>query len=148
MTDDLSLPRTRRLPHNSPFGRRIAVRVALCLICTLAFFAATSLAPAAEVKTKPNPRPAEIQPQPKIEIVPDTRPIPKLSGHVNDTANVLKAEDREHIERALEQYERETFHQIAVLTIPTLAGEPIESYSLRIATAWKIGHKGIETACS
>ena len=119
------------------------VNLALLLLLVLVFFAAMSFARAADVKAKPTPRAAEI-PQPKIEIIPDTRPVPTHTGHVTDTANVLKAEDRERIEKALAQYERETFHQIAVLTIPTLAGEPIESYSLRVANAWKLGHKGID----
>ena len=41
----------------------------------------------------------------------------------------------------LTRYERETLHQIAVLTIPSLLGESIESFSLRVANSWRIGHK-------
>jgi uncharacterized membrane protein YgcG len=137
MNDRCSLPRAR-------FRRRILVNAAWSLILSLGFLSAAPLARAADVKAKPAPRAAEIQPQPKIEIIPDTRPVPNLAGHVNDTATVLKADDRERIEKALAQYERETFHQIAVLTIPTLAGEPIEYYSLRVARAWKLGHAGLD----
>ena len=31
---------------------------------------------------------------------------------------------------------------MAVLTVPTLDGEPIEDFSIRVAEAWKIGRKG------
>ena len=105
----------------------------LWLILVLAFFGAWSLVHAAEV-----------QPTPKIEVVPNVRPVPEPVGRVTDAANVLQADDRTRIESALEQYERETFHQIAVLTVPTLAGEPIESYAPRVLKAWKLGRKGID----
>lgn len=72
------------------------------------------------------------------------QPIPKLAGRVTDTAHVLQANDRARIEKMLDKYERETFHQIAVLTIPTLAGEEIEAFSLRVANAWALGQKGLD----
>ena len=42
----------------------------------------------------------------------------------------------------LAQLERDTGHQVAVLTIPTLDGEDIEGFSIRVAENWKIGKKG------
>jgi uncharacterized protein len=42
----------------------------------------------------------------------------------------------------LSEYENETHHQIVVLTVPTLNGETIESFSLRTMNAWRIGLKG------
>jgi len=44
----------------------------------------------------------------------------------------------------LANYERETSHQIGVLLIPTLSGESIESFSLRVANSWKLGQKGLD----
>ena len=44
----------------------------------------------------------------------------------------------------LARYEHETSHQIVVLTLPTLQQENIEAYSLRVARAWGIGHKGLD----
>ena len=43
-----------------------------------------------------------------------------------------------------EKYQRETHHQVAVLTIPGLDGETIEAFSLRTANAWGLGNKGFD----
>jgi uncharacterized protein len=48
------------------------------------------------------------------------------------------------LESQLAQFEQETGHQIAVLTIPTLDGEDIEGFSIRVAENWKIGKKGFD----
>lgn len=87
---------------------------------------------------------AQPQPTPKIEVIPKLLPIPKRTGHVTDTVNVLLAGDREHLEKMLAQYERATFHQLAVLTIPTLAGEDVEAFSRRVSSAWKLGQQGLD----
>lgn len=139
MTDNFNLPPRAEFRDHSPLLWRMFVNLALYMIFVPAFFAAMSPARGAQVEPKPKP----VQPQPKIEIIPDTRPVPTHTGHVNDTANILKAEERERIEKALAEYERETFHQIAVLTIPTLAGADIEAYSVRVYKAWKLGQNGI-----
>lgn len=44
----------------------------------------------------------------------------------------------------LGRYERETTHQIVVLLVPTLSGESIDSFSLRVANSWGLGQKGID----
>jgi uncharacterized protein len=70
--------------------------------------------------------------------------IPKLEDRITDIAHVLSTTDRKRLIDMLDGYERETFHQIAVLTIPTLSGESIESFSLRVVNSWKLGHKGLD----
>ncbi len=70
--------------------------------------------------------------------------VPYLSGHVNDTAAMIPAGARERIEGKLAAFEKATGAQIAVLTVPTLNGEPIEDYSLKVAQAWKLGRKGVD----
>ena len=70
--------------------------------------------------------------------------VPRHEGWVNDTANVLSVPDRKRLSDLLERYHRETNHQLAVLTIPSLSGESIESYSFRVANAWKLGYKGFD----
>ena len=70
--------------------------------------------------------------------------VPRLEGRVTDVAKILSAVDRERLGTLLARYEGETSHQIGVLVIPTLAGETIESYSLRVARAWKLGKKGLD----
>jgi uncharacterized protein len=63
-------------------------------------------------------------------------------GWVSDYAEVLQPEDKMRISAALESYEKETCHQVFLLIIPALAGEPIAEFSQRTAAAWEIGHPG------
>jgi uncharacterized protein len=70
--------------------------------------------------------------------------VPKLSGWVNDTTGVLTAAEQGRIAGTLEKYQRETHHQIAVLTIPSLGEKGIGVFSLRTANAWGIGNKGFD----
>lgn len=71
-------------------------------------------------------------------------PVPALKGRVNDTADVLQPSDRDRLSGLLADYERETGHQVAVLTVPTLGDESIESFCLRAANSWHLGRKGID----
>jgi uncharacterized protein len=69
---------------------------------------------------------------------------PRLQDRVTDLAHALSTEDRERLTRVLVSYERETFHQLGVLIVPTLSGERIESLALRVANQAALGHKGID----
>lgn len=70
------------------------------------------------------------------------KPIPELWGQrVHDEANVLKQETIESLEQQLKIFEDSTSNQIALLIIPSLEGEPIETYTLRVAEKWKLGTK-------
>jgi uncharacterized protein len=68
---------------------------------------------------------------------------PEPTGRVTDLAAVLSAEDNLLLVQMLAGYERETTHQIAILTVPSLSGESIEVFSLRAAKAWALGRKGV-----
>jgi len=46
------------------------------------------------------------------------------------------------LEQTLVEFESTTTNQIAVLLIPTLAGDSLEDYSIRLAEKWQIGQKG------
>ena len=70
--------------------------------------------------------------------------VPQLAGRVSDYANVLSVEERADLEKILRAYEAETTHQIAILTVQSLHGESIEDFSLRVATAWGLGQKGLD----
>lgn len=70
--------------------------------------------------------------------------VPPLRGHVNDLAGALPPERAASLEQELVRFEAETSHQIVLLTVPSLEGEPIESYAMRVAEAWKPGRKGID----
>jgi uncharacterized protein len=68
--------------------------------------------------------------------------VPVLRGHVNDYAGLLSPGAAAALEQQLTGFERSDSTQIVVLTIPTLGGENLEEYSIRVAEAWKIGQKG------
>jgi uncharacterized protein len=70
--------------------------------------------------------------------------VPPLRGRVNDYAGVMSQNQMRSLESQLAQFEQETGHQVVVLTIPTLDGEDIEGFSIRVAENWKIGKKGFD----
>jgi uncharacterized protein len=70
--------------------------------------------------------------------------IPPLAGHVNDLAKLLSPAAAAALENKLSEYERATSNQLALLTVPTLGGEAIETFALRVAEAWKLGKKGVD----
>jgi uncharacterized protein len=70
--------------------------------------------------------------------------VPPLRGRVNDYAKLLPQERARALEAQLEKFEQETGHQIAVLTIPSLDGDSLEDFSIRVAESWKIGEKGFD----
>jgi uncharacterized protein len=70
--------------------------------------------------------------------------VPALRAHVNDYAAVLPAERAAALEARLADYEARTKHQLALLTIPSLAGGNIEDFGIRAAQQWKLGQKGAD----
>ena len=68
--------------------------------------------------------------------------VPYLDGRVSDQAGILSAQAVKEISGALREHERKTTDQIAVLTIPSLEGEALEEFSVRVAKTWKLGQKG------
>jgi uncharacterized protein len=67
------------------------------------------------------------------------RDVPFLSGRVVDEAALLSPEARTALEAKLATLESETQAQVAVLTVASLDGEPIEDFSHRVAETWKLG---------
>ncbi len=70
--------------------------------------------------------------------------VPPLKGRINDYAGLIPADRARALEERLARFEAETGHQIAVLTIPSLKGDSLEDFSIRVAEAWKIGKKGFD----
>lgn len=68
--------------------------------------------------------------------------VPPLKAHVNDYAHILSPAAVQKIEAELTAFESSDSTQIVVLTIPSLEGENLEEYSIKVADAWKIGQKG------
>jgi uncharacterized protein len=70
--------------------------------------------------------------------------VPPLKGRVNDYAGILSASTKQQLEGILSELEKTDSTQIAVLTIPSLEGEPLEEFSIKVADQWKIGQKGFD----
>ena len=65
--------------------------------------------------------------------------VPYLSGRVNDLAGMVDEPTETRIEQRLAALESSTGAQVAVLTIDSLEGEPLEDFSLRVAETWGLG---------
>jgi len=68
--------------------------------------------------------------------------VPALTGRVNDYAAMISPQARAAIEGKLKALEDAESTQVVILTVPSLEGEPIENFSVKVAEAWKIGQKG------
>jgi uncharacterized protein len=72
-----------------------------------------------------------------------TPPIPAHPPqYLVDLAGVLNAETRARLNARLKDLEAKTTAQVVVLTLNSLEGEPIESFSHQTAVKWGIGQKG------
>jgi uncharacterized protein len=65
--------------------------------------------------------------------------VPPLFAPVTDLAGLLNSEQAEQLNKMLLDFQTETSNQFAVLIIPSLEGEVLESYSIRVAEAWALG---------
>ena len=67
--------------------------------------------------------------------------VPALKGRVNDYAKIIRESDEREIEEYLAGLEESTGIQIVVLTMPSLEGEDIASFGIKVADKWKPGDK-------
>ena len=72
------------------------------------------------------------------------QPIPALSRRVTDLTRTLSASQQADIENTLQSFEQQKGSQVAVLIVPTTQPETIEQYSIRVASQWKLGRKGVD----
>jgi len=68
--------------------------------------------------------------------------VPPLRSYVNDYASMLSPGMAQQLEGELAAFEQSDSTQIVVLTIPSLEGEVLEQYSIKVVEQWQIGHKG------
>ena len=66
----------------------------------------------------------------------------KPQGYVSDFARVIDPASKAQIEAYGAKVEQATGAQIALVTIPSLEGEPIEDVANTIFRAWGVGQKG------
>ncbi len=67
--------------------------------------------------------------------------VPALKGRVNDYAKIIRDNDEREIEEYLEGLEQASGIQIAVLTVPSLDGDDISSFGIKVADKWQLGDK-------
>lgn len=70
--------------------------------------------------------------------------VPALVTRVTDQAGLLSAAQRQKIEQMLSDFEAVKGSQIAVLTVASTQPETVEEYGIRVASAWKLGRKGVD----
>lgn len=63
-------------------------------------------------------------------------------GYVSDWAKLLSPAGKVALSERLAQFESASGFQIVVATFPSLDGESLEDFSIRLAEAWKIGRAG------
>ncbi len=96
-------------------GLRLFLRCPLILLCGF-----ISMAGSARAQT-----PEQLKPQ----------------GYVNDFAGVLSQPARDQLTALCTEVDQKAQAQIAIVTIKSLGGQPIEDYSIDLATRWGIGPK-------
>lgn len=67
------------------------------------------------------------------------QPVPELTGRVADRADILSDQTERALASLLAAHEDSTSNQVAVLTVSSLEGEPIEDFALRVARTWGLG---------
>lgn len=67
--------------------------------------------------------------------------VPAWTGPVNDSAGVMTKEEEAGLTDYLTNLNDRTGVQMAVLTIPSLEGESLEVFSMKVAEAWKLGQE-------
>ena len=67
--------------------------------------------------------------------------VPRLQGYVNDYAGMISPSARSKIEQGLRAFEQSDSTQIVILTIPSLEGENIEEFGIKVGETWKIGQQ-------
>lgn len=66
--------------------------------------------------------------------------IPVMTSPVMDNANIMSETKRQELEQFLFSLDTNSSAQIAVLTIPSLEGESLEEYSIKVAREWGLGN--------
>ncbi len=66
-------------------------------------------------------------------------------GYVSDFSGVIDAQSKQELEQYCAVVERTTGSEIAIVTLPTLGGEPVEDVANALFRRWGIGKKKGET---
>src|SRR5271170_1321675 len=70
--------------------------------------------------------------------------LPKPTNYVSDFAGVLSPQTVQALNALCLEVDRKASAQIAVVTVKTLDGEPIENFTTALEEKWKVGAKGTD----
>jgi len=70
-------------------------------------------------------------------------PLPTLTGRVVDEAGLLPVAARRDLAAKLEALEKGTGHQLVIVTTPSLRGQRIDDFGIRLGRSWGIGRRGV-----
>ncbi|MFP4152377.1 MAG: TPM domain-containing protein [Alkalispirochaeta sp.] len=65
--------------------------------------------------------------------------VPPLEGRVNDRAGMIGSAAERELTAYLQALEEASGVQMAILTVPTLDGDPLEDFSIRVTEEWQLG---------
>jgi uncharacterized protein len=65
--------------------------------------------------------------------------VPRLTGPVVDKASIMSRRYEQSLSAYIRKIYESTGNQLQVLTVPSLDGESIEGYSIRVVDKWKLG---------
>ena len=65
--------------------------------------------------------------------------VPEMKGRVNDQASLLSLSRQKELDGYLAALEESTGVQMVLLTIPSLKGESLEDFSIRVVDQWQLG---------
>ena len=65
--------------------------------------------------------------------------VPQNDGWVTDLAGILSPDQERSLESLMESYKSGTTHEIALLTVESLEGQPLERTALEVARGWGLG---------
>ena len=63
------------------------------------------------------------------------------TGFVNDFAEMLTAEQRQSLEKKINDFEKTTGNELSVVTVSGLGGDTIENFAVKLFEDWGIGKK-------
>jgi uncharacterized protein len=70
--------------------------------------------------------------------------LPAPTNYVSDFAGVLSPQTQASLNALCAQVDRQAHAQIAVVTVKSLDGEPIENFATALEDKWKVGKKGTD----
>src|SRR5512146_2498155 len=68
--------------------------------------------------------------------------IPAPVGYVNDFAGVIPQQQRDSIQRIIDEVKAKSGGEIVVVTLPTINGQAPEEVARQIGRDWKVGQAG------